>query len=260
MSKTWKLASWNVNSIKVRQEQVAEWIKETNTPIIAIQETKVEDEKFPLEIWQELGYKNYFIGQKTYNGVAILAKEELTDVKTFILDFEDPQARTISAVYNNTLIVNLYVPNGSTKESDKFIYKMKFLDALKVYLEKQLKTYKNIVVLGDFNIAPGDIDVHDPESWDNTVLTCNEVRSQLNSILDLGFKDSFRELNPDEIGFSWWDYRQASFRRDLGLRIDLILVSNALMPYCTKSFIDKEPRKNERPSDHTPVVAEFKQD
>ena len=259
MSKNWSLASWNVNSIKVRQDQVKEWLEKTGTNILAVQETKVEDDKFPAEVFHEIGYATDFIGQKTYNGVALISNLPLNDVKKNILDFPDTQARSISAVYEDTLIINLYIPNGSTIESDKFIYKMAFLDALEKYLQENTKKYEKIVVLGDFNIAPEDIDVHDPKIWENTVLTVADVRDKLNNILDIGFVDSFRNHHPDKNEFSWWDYRQASFRRNMGLRIDLILVSNTLLPSCYETYIDKEPRKNERPSDHTPVIAKFSQ-
>ena len=257
MKDTWTIASWNVNSLKVREEQVINWLEKTKTNIIAIQETKVEDDKFPQNEWDKMGYKAYFTGQKTYNGVALLSNLELNNIAINILPFQDSQARSISAVYKDTLIVNLYVPNGSTTDSDKFQYKLRFLTALEEYLKQQLQEYKNIVVLGDFNIAPADIDIHDPKVWHESTLTTKAVRDKLQNIIDLGFTDSFREHNSDDQEFSWWDYRQASFRRNMGLRIDLILVSDSLMPKCNNTFIDKEPRKNERPSDHTPVIAEF---
>ncbi|MEE3003396.1 MAG: exodeoxyribonuclease III [Pseudomonadota bacterium] len=257
MSNTWTIASWNVNSIKVRQEQLAAWLAEQKIDVVALQETKVEDSKFPHEIWQDLGYTPHFFGQKTYNGVALLSKYELTNIETHILDFPDTQARTISGVLNDTLIVNLYVPNGSTRGSDKFIYKLKFLDSLQRYLAAQLKQYSKVVVLGDFNIAPRDEDVHDPIVWQDSVLTCPEVRTRLEDILNIGFIDCFQSLNKQEVIYSWWDYRQAAFRRNMGLRIDLILASTSLFESCGDIYIDKEPRKNERPSDHTPVVAEF---
>ena len=257
MTTPWTIASWNVNSIKVRHEQLTTWLQSAAPDIVAIQETKTPDDSFPQDAWQQLGYHAYYHGQKSYNGVAILSKTKLEKVTTHILDYADTQARTMSAVFNNTLVVNLYVPNGSSTDSDKFIYKLEFLTALEQYLAQQLKTYEQIVVLGDFNIAPANIDVHDPETWHNSVLTCPEIRAKLDAILKLGFIDSFRAIQPDDTAFSWWDYRQAAFRRNMGLRIDLVLASTALFTKCTQAFIDKAPRKNERPSDHTPVLAEF---
>lgn len=258
MTKQTTIASWNVNSIKVRMPQLADWLVANKPDIVALQETKTTNDSFPVNEITELGYSAYFNGQKTYNGVAILCREAVTQQPEInILPMADGQARTITIIHNNTLIVNVYVPNGSTIESEKYLYKTAWLDHLTAYLKEQLTKYKNIVLLGDFNIAPHDKDIHDVEKWQNSVLCSDLIRTKLENIFALGFYDTFRQHQPDSTEFSWWDYRQASFRRDMGLRIDLILASSAMTNICHDSYIDKEPRKNERPSDHTPVLAVF---
>ncbi len=259
MSAIAKIASWNVNSINIRQQQLYDWVDLNRPDVIAIQETKTTDDNFPNGFVDDLGYQCYFYGQKSYNGVAFLTKDNLaSSVKTDILKLDDSQARTISLVYNNTLIVNVYVPNGSSLDSDKYPYKLKFLSALHSYLKAQQQKYNNIIVLGDFNIAPQDIDCHDPEKWHASTIASPEVRDSFDEIIELGFTDTFRQLNPESTEFSWWDYRQAAFRRNLGLRIDLILASTSLIEGIITSSIDKTTRKLERPSDHAPVVLEFK--
>lgn len=259
MSAIAKIVSWNVNSINIRQQQLYDWVKLNKPDVIAIQETKTTDDNFPVDFVNDLGYNCYFYGQKSYNGVAFLTKENLAStIKTDILNLGDNQARTISLVYNDTLIVNVYVPNGSSPDSDKYQYKLKFLDSLQNYLKMQQQKYNNIIVLGDFNIAPEDIDCHDPEKWHNSTITCPEIRECLNDILSLGFIDTFRQLNPESTEHSWWDYRQASFRRGMGLRIDLVLASNNLLGNLATATIDKSTRSLERPSDHVPAVLEVK--
>jgi exodeoxyribonuclease III len=259
MSGIAKIASWNVNSINIRQQHLYDWIQLNQPDVIAIQETKTTDDNFPAGFVDDLGYHCYFYGQKSYNGVAFLTKDNLaSSVKTDILNLDDIQARTISLVYQNTLIVNVYVPNGSSLDSDKYPYKLKFLSALHGYLKAQQQNYSNIIVLGDFNIAPEDIDCHDPEKWQESTIASPEVRESLNNIQALGLTDTFRQLNPESTEYSWWDYRQAAFRRNLGLRIDLILASNNLLNSLVTASIDKTTRKLERPSDHAPVILEFK--
>lgn len=254
---SFSIASWNVNSIIVRIDQVNSWLEQSQIDILALQETKTSDEKFPLDSFNK-SHNIYFYGQKSYNGVAIISKNKLQSIMTNPLDIEDSQARVITAVNGDILIINVYVPNGSTPDSDKFQYKINWLDALIRFIKQQQNEFKKIIILGDFNIAPHDIDTHDPEKWQDTVLCNHQIRSKLGEILSLGFFDSYRMTNPDSVAYSWWDYRMASFRRNLGLRIDLILISEALKNDLTATSIDKTPRKNERPSDHTPVIAEFK--
>ena len=259
MSAIAKIASWNVNSINIRQQQLYDWVKLNSPDVIAIQETKTTDDNFPAGFVDDLGYNCYFYGQKSYNGVAFLTKDDLAStINTNILNIDDNQARTITLVYKNTLIVNVYVPNGSSPDSDKYQYKLKFIGALQNYLKTQQQNYSNIIVLGDFNIAPKDIDCHDPEKWQDSTLTSVEIRACLNDILALGFTDTFRQLNPESTEHSWWDYRQAAFRRGMGLRIDLVLASNNLLSNLVAASIDKTTRSLERPSDHAPAVLEVK--
>ena len=254
-----KIASWNVNSLKVRLPHVLDWLAEAQPDLLGIQETKTLDENFPQQEIEAAGYQVLFSGQKTYNGVAVLSrlatapKEIITDIP----GLEDHQRRVLGATYGKLRFINLYVPNGSEVGSDKYTYKLDWLDKLASYLKKQLQEHKNLVVVGDFNIAPEDRDVHDPEAWKGSVLVSEPERAALQKLLDLGLHDSFRLFEQDEKLYSWWDYRAAAFRRNMGLRIDHILCSDALKKKCTASYIDKEPRKLERPSDHAPVVAEF---
>ena len=248
-----KIASWNVNSLKVRLQHVLDWLEQTDMDVLAIQETKTQDDNFPAEYFRERGYELVFSGQKTYNGVAVLAKKPISEVVTDIPGLDDPQRRILAVTVNGIRIINLYVPNGSEVGSDKYDYKLNWLEKIQEYIAGQLKEYPRLLVLGDFNIAPEDIDVHDPEAWSGKVLVSEPERKALQSIMDLGLKDSFRELSPEEQCFSWWDYRAAGFRRNLGLRIDHILLSRELMDKCSHSVIDKEPRTWERPSDHAPV-------
>jgi len=257
MSSTWRIASWNVNSLKVREAQVADWLSSTQPEVLGLQETKTTDETFPTATWEALGYHTYFHGQKTYNGVALLSKSPLTNVQHNVLNLDDNQARSIVGVRNQTLIVNLYVPNGSTLDSDKYPYKCRFLTALQDYLVKQQAQYTDIIVMGDFNIAPLDIDIHDPEAWQDSVLTSDTVRNHLQSIINLGFTDTFRAHHPEDPGFTWWDYRQASFRRNRGLRIDLLLASTNCFSRNIDTIVDAAPRAQERPSDHAPVIGTF---
>ncbi len=256
-----KLATWNVNSLTVRLGQVEEWIKKAKPDLLFLQETKQENIKFPHEAITSLGYNSIHNGQKTYNGVAIISKYELLDIQNNIPDFEDDQKRMIAATVNTShgkiRVVCVYVPNGQSVDSDKYLYKLDWLKHFTLWLKNEMLSYPDIVIAGDFNIAPQDIDCHDPEAWKNNVLVSKKEREAFQKIIDLGLEDSFRTINPSEIQYSWWDYRMAGFRRNLGMRIDHILTNKNLTNKIKISAIDKEPRKSERPSDHTPVMIEI---
>ncbi|MBP6596225.1 MAG: exodeoxyribonuclease III [Arenimonas sp.] len=249
------LASWNVNSLNVRLPHLEQWLKIRRPDIVGLQETKLEDDRFPDSALAGLGYRSVFAGQKTYNGVAILSRAPATDVQVGIPGFEDPQRRAIAATVGDLRVVNLYVVNGQDVGSDKYDYKLRWLEAVHGWLASELHAHPRLVVMGDFNIAPDDRDVHDPAVWnDASILTSTAERAALQRLLALGLHDSFR-LHSDEGGqFSWWDYRAAGFRRNLGLRIDLCLVSDALKAACTGASIDRDPRTWERPSDHAPAL------
>lgn len=252
-----KIASWNVNSLKVRLEHVAQWLDARRPDVLGLQETKLIDEKFPTDAFAELGYHAVFNGQPTYNGVALVTRGEPLDVVRGIPGFGDDQKRVIAATVGGVRVINLYVVNGQQVGSEKFAYKLGWLTAVTAWLRDELAAHDQLVVMGDFNVAPDDRDVHDPEAWREKILCSTPEREALGVILDLGLKDTFRLFEQEEKIFSWWDYRAAAFRRGLGLRIDLILASEALSERCTASYVDREPRMLERPSDHAPVVAEF---
>lgn len=252
-----KIASWNVNSLRVRLPHVLDWLDSAKPGVLAIQETKTKDSDFPVEAFTEAGYQVAFAGQPTYNGVAIAASQPV-DSTIFGLDgFEDDQKRVLGATIGPVRVLNLYVPNGQSVDSDKYQYKLSWLSALRTHLRRELAEHEHCVVLGDFNIAPEDRDVHDPEKWRGKVLCSEAEREALDNILQLGFVDTFRLFEQGNDQFSWWDYRAAAFRRNLGLRIDLVLASKSLASSCTAASIDVAPRRLERPSDHTPVIAEF---
>ena len=250
------IASWNVNSLKVRQEHVLTWLKSIQPDLLAVQETKTQDPNFPIEVFQEQGWHAVYAGQKTFNGVAVFSKQPVTVQATELPDFADPQRRVLGVEVGNWFVLNLYVPNGQSVDSEKYEYKLGWLQALHTYTQTLLKQYKGVILLGDFNIAPADIDVHDPAAWEGHVLVSPQERDAYFGLLDTGLIDAFREIDQTQ-SFSWWDYRQAAFRRNRGLRIDHILMSESLKPALTNCWIDKEPRIWERPSDHTPIVAEF---
>ncbi len=252
-----KIATWNVNSLKVRLPQVLDWVAAEQPDVLALQETKTPDEKFPLAEIEAAGYQCLFSGQKTYNGVAVMSKTPATDPVTDIPSLDDPQRRILAVTVDGVRVVNLYVVNGQEVGSEKFDYKLHWLEQVCAFLVSELETHEHVVVLGDFNIAPEDRDVHDPESWRERILCSTPEREALGRILAAGFVDVFRAFDQPEGSFSWWDYRFAAFRRNRGLRIDLILANEALAGKCTSSKIDRGPRGNERPSDHTPVYAEF---
>ncbi len=252
-----KVASWNVNSLKVRLPQVLDWAATAQPDVLGLQETKLTDENFPAAEIEAAGYRVVYSGQKTYNGVAILARDPITDVVTDIPGLDDPQRRILAATIGDLRFVNLYVVNGQSVGSRAYQYKLEWLDRVRDYLADQLEAHARVAVVGDFNITPDDRDVHDPDKWREKILCSTPERDALYKIFDLGFADSFRLHHSDAGVFSWWDYRMGAFRRVLGLRIDLILVSPALAEVCTASYVDQEPRRWERPSDHAPVVAEF---
>jgi exodeoxyribonuclease-3 len=252
-----KIATWNVNSLKVRLPQVLDWMEGEQPDVLALQETKTPDENFPTAEIEAAGYQACFSGQKTYNGVAVLSRAHASDPVTDIPALDDPQRRILAVTVGGVRIVNLYVVNGQEVGSDKFRYKLHWLDQVGAYLRTELSLHRYLVVLGDFNIAPEDRDVHDPELWRERILCSTPEREALKTILDAGLVDVFRRFDQPEKSFSWWDYRAAAFRRNRGLRIDLILANRALAEQCTRSLIDTGPRKHERPSDHTPVSAEF---
>ena len=252
-----KLASWNVNSLKVRLPQVLDWLGSTQPDILGLQETKLTDHKFPAAALQEAGYQVVYSGQPTYNGVAVLAREAMRDPITDIPGLEDPPRRVLAVTVAGIRFINLYVPNGSEVGSDKYAYKLDWLERLHAWLAQELQQHEKLVVVGDFNIAPEDADVHDPEEWRGKILFSEPEHQALGRLLALGLTDTFRLFPQEEKVFSWWDYRMNNFRRNRGLRIDLILASEAMRRACTASWVDVEPRRWERPSDHAPVVAEF---
>ena len=252
-----KIASWNVNSLKVRLPQVLEWLSAHEPDVFALQETKTTDDNFPAAAFAEAGWQVVFSGQKTYNGVALASRHAADDVLTDLPDLADPQRRILAATIDGVRIVNLYVPNGSEVGSEKFDYKLHWLDRVTAYLEQELARFDDIVVLGDFNITPADADVYDPVELAGQIHCSEPERAALQRLFDLGFADTFRRFDQPPESYSWWDYRAAAFRRNRGLRIDLVLASPALAARCRAAGIDVAPRRGERPSDHAPVVAEF---
>jgi len=253
-----KIATWNVNSLKVRLPHVLQWLETESPDVLALQETKSIDENFPIEAINEAGYQVSYIGQKTYNGVATLCKSTIETLATNLPDYDDVQRRVLAINNSNVTILNLYVPNGSEVDSDKYRYKLEWFSKLHPFI-KQLQTNNDrLIILGDFNIAPEDEDVHDPKEWEGSILVSQAERDEFKKLLSHGLKDCFRLFDQEEKIFSWWDYRAAAFRRGRGMRIDHILASNTLSDSCCACYIDKAPRNLERPSDHTPVVAEFK--
>ncbi len=252
-----KLATWNVNSLKVRLPHLLDWLAEQSPDAICLQETKLTDEAFPVAEIQAAGYHVIFSGQKTYNGVAIVSRRPASDVLMGTPGFADEQKRVLAATVDGTRVICLYIPNGQSVDSDKYQYKLAWLNALQDWLKTELAAHPRLAVLGDFNIAPEDRDVHDPVAWAGQVLCSEPERAHFQAMLDQGLRDTFRLFEQAEQSYSWWDYRAAGFRRNLGMRIDHILASPELAGQCTACRIDKAPRKLERPSDHAPVMAEF---
>lgn len=253
-----KLATWNVNSLKVRLPQVIEWLKINQPDILCLQETKLSDENFPEHEIAAIGYHSIYTGQKTYNGVAIISKQKGDKIFTALPDFLDEQKRIIAATYNDVRIISVYVPNGEAVESEKYSYKLRWLPALNRWVEIELKNYAKVALLGDFNIAPEDRDVFDPEMWRDKVLCTVPERDAFQNLLSLGFFDSFRLFEKPDKSYTWWDYRMMAFRLNRGLRIDHILLSDALAKTCVACDIDKGMRKIERPSDHAPLMVELR--
>lgn len=243
--------------MNVRRPHVIEWLQTHEPDVLVLQEIKQVTEKFPSDELTDIGYHSFASGQKTYNGVAVISKTPVTDIVTDFPDLDDPQRRILASTVGDVRVIDLYIPNGSEVGSEKYAYKLKWLASLQRFLQAQLQQHSKLVVLGDFNIAPADEDVHDPEGWGEAILCSPPERAALHSLIDLGLTDVFRKFEHPEKTFSWWDYRAAGFRRNAGLRIDLILCTDAMSEHCTASYVDKEPRAWERPSDHAPVVAEF---
>lgn len=255
-----KIASWNVNSLRVRLDHVQQWCAQHQPHVLGLQETKLTDENFPLEALQEAGFHCAISGQPTYNGVALLSRTPISDVVTDIDGMDDPQRRIIAGTIDGIRVINLYVVNGQSVGSEMYAWKLEWLAHVTRFLAAELERHPNAVVMGDFNIAPDDRDVHDVELWHERILCSTPEREALQRILALGLHDSFRLFDDTAGHYSWWDYRQAAFRRDMGLRIDLVLASEALLGRCRAASIDREPRTWERPSDHVPVLLELDHD
>ncbi|MFO0122144.1 MAG: exodeoxyribonuclease III [Inhella sp.] len=249
-----KLATWNVNSLAVRLPQVLDWLQAQPVDALELQETQLTDEKFPLADLEAAGYAVSFFGQKTYNGVALLSREPHDDVVMNIPGFNDDQARVITGSVQGLRVIGAYFPNGQAPDSDKFVYKMAWLEALRAFVASEMAQHPRLVLMGDFNIAPEDRDVHDPQAWAGQIHCTDAERAQFQALLGLGLVDAFRLFEQAPKSWSWWDYRNLAFRKNQGLRIDHILVSETLRGVVTACEIDKTPRKNERPSDHAPVI------
>lgn len=258
-----KIATWNVNSLRVRLEQASDWLQANSPDLLCLQELKMPDAEFPVQEFKDLGYESYFTGQKTYNGVAILSKRPLSNVVSDMPDFEDEQRRYIAADYpinegrDTVRVVNVYVPNGQALDSDKFGYKRAWFEKLRSAMRASLSANERVVLLGDFNITPSALDVHDPKKWQGSIHCSDIERLMLQKLMSEGLFDTYRQFNNQGEHFSWWDYRGAGYRANAGLRIDLILSSSTMLDAASNCLIDEAPRKLERPSDHTPVVAEY---
>ncbi len=261
-----RIATWNVNSIRVRLPHVLDWLDQHKPDVLCLQETKVTDEDFPAADFEQAGYAAVFSGQKSYNGVATLSRKPPRDVVRALPGADGtqpppgtqtPQKRLLAASIDGVRIVNVYVPNGESVGSDKYGYKLAWLKALKAYLKSELEAHPKLAVLGDFNIAPEECDVHDPKRWEGSVLFSDKERAAFQALVAAGLADTFRRFDQPPMSFSWWDYRMGAFRRNRGLRIDHILASRTLASACKSCRIDTAPRGLERPSDHAPVIAEF---
>ena len=252
-----RLATWNVNSLKVRLPQVLDWLKSHQPDVLCLQETKLEDANFPAQELRTADYEVLFSGQKTYNGVAILTRHSAREALTGIPGFSDPQKRVLAATIGGLRVICLYVPNGQSIDSDKYRYKLDWLAAATAWLRGELAANPQLAVVGDFNIAPEERDVHDPKAWEGQVLFSAPERRAFQDLLALGLKDGFRLFDQPEQSFTWWDYRMNAFKRKMGLRIDHILLSARLAQTCRSCTIDTGPREAERPSDHAPVIADL---
>lgn len=254
---TVKVATWNVNSLRVRLPQVLAWLDEHEPDLLALQEIKQPDAAVDADAIRDAGYHIAVNGQKTYNGVALISRAEPRDLVRDLPGFDDAERRVIAATLGQVRCVNVYVPNGQSVGSDKYEYKLRWFDALARYLAAERRRYDQVIVLGDFNVAPADADVHDPEKWRGGVLVSEAERSRLAGIIDSGFADTFRLFEQPAGIYSWWDYRARCFQRNHGLRIDLVLASPAMAERCRAASVDRSPREAERPSDHAPAIAEF---
>jgi exodeoxyribonuclease-3 len=252
-----RIATWNVNSVRVRLPQVLDWLAQHSPDVLCIQETKVVDAEFPVADFQAVGYRAVFAGQKAYNGVATLTRQAVGAVVTALPGFDSEQKRFLAATVAGLRLINVYVPNGESVESEKYTYKLAWLRALREFIALELGEHPDLLVLGDFNIAPEPRDVHDPKAWEGHVLFSEPERAALRELVGTGLVDLFRAFPQPEASFTWWDYRQGGFRRNHGLRIDHILASPPLAARCRACTIDTAPRALERPSDHAPVIAEF---
>jgi exodeoxyribonuclease-3 len=252
-----KVATWNVNSLRVRLPHLLDWLAAHRPDIVCLQETKCEDATFPAAELAAAGYRSVHHGQRTYNGVAILSRNEAGRVSRGIPQFTDEQSRVIASDVDGVRVVSVYVPNGQSVGSDKYAYKLRWFEALASWLEAELAAHPKLIVTGDFNVAPEDRDVHDPAAWAGQVLFSDPERAALRCLIAMGFVDAFRLFEQPEKSFSWWDYRMGAFRRNMGLRIDHMLLSPELARTCKACSIDVAPRKLERPSDHAPVVCEL---
>ena len=252
-----KLATWNVNSIRIRLEQVLSWSAEAEPAVLALQETKIPDDAFPEETFAAAGWHTLHAGQPAYNGVALVSREPLEPLADALPNFADGQRRLLAARAGDLCVVNVYVPNGQAVGADKYQYKLAWLEALAGFLERLLAEHEEVAVMGDFNIAPEDRDVYDPAAWEGSVLVSPPEREAFAALLGLGLVDSFRLFEQPAQSYSWWDYRQGGFRRNRGLRIDHILVSDRLARRCRAVNVDTAPRGWQRPSDHAPVMAEL---
>ncbi len=258
MTQPWILATWNVNSVKMRADAVAAWLGERKPALLALQEIKLTEETFPAAAFTDAGYGAAVHGQKTYNGVALLSIDAVENVAKGLPEMEDdPQARLIKARRGDVTIINVYVPNGSEVGSDKYAYKLRWLDALARHLEARHRPDEALAIVGDFNVAPEERDIYDPVAFKDQVLFSEPERAALGRLLDWGLVDLFRRFHEEAGLYSWWDYRAAAFRRKMGARIDLILATRPLADRALRCEIDVEPRRREKPSDHTPVWAEF---
>ena len=252
-----RLATWNVNSLKVRLPHLLDWLASARPDAMCLQETKTEDANFPVAELRAAGYEAVFCGQKSYNGVAILARSAPADVQHGIPNFADDPKRVIAATVGGVRVISIYAPNGQSLESDKYVYKLKWYEALAAWLADELARRPRVAVLGDYNVAPEDRDVHNPKRWAGGIHVSEPERNAFRKLIEVGFKDAFRLFEQPEKEFSWWDYRLNAYQRGWGLRIDEILLSPELAARCTSCKIDRSPRERERPSDHTPVFADL---
>jgi exodeoxyribonuclease-3 len=241
----------------VRLDQVLDWMEREQPDVLGLQETKLKNDSFPIDAIEGTGYHAAFSGQPTYNGVALLSRTPAEDVVREIPGFDDPHRRVMAGTFGDVRVINLYVVNGKAVGDPKYDWKLEWLDAVHAWVAEETKRHDRLVVIGDFNIAPDDRDVHDPEAWNEKILCSTPEREKLENMKSLGLVDVYRQFEQPERVYSWYDYRQMAFRRKRGLRIDLVLASEAMARACSASHIDLEPRRNERPSDHAPVVAEF---